>query len=251
MLWDDAAHLPEDTVRGEELPMMTHPEAHEYAWAPEGAVEIETPGAVLRADENWAVWIPAGLPHTVRPVDGRAILLPAFFPSRRCEDWFGEAVVLARDPHVDLLARHASQPGVHGARTAQREALALHALIGGSQRERELVGMGFVLPRQDPARSVARCLLRTPSRAEGLDQWAASMHVSARTLQRSFSTQTGLSFSGWRTRLRVRSAVPLLREGLSVAQAAAEVGFASPSAFSSACRTVTGRTPGSLRSADD
>lgn len=91
--------------------------------------------------------------------------------------------------------------------------------------------------------------MRAPARSEGLEQWAEAMHVSARTLQRSFSVQTGLSFSGWRTRLRARAAVPLLREGVSVAQAATEVGFASPMAFSSACRTVTGCTPGSLRTA--
>jgi AraC-like DNA-binding protein len=230
--------------------MMIHPREHEYAWAPQGAVEIETPGDVLRADENWAVWIPAGLPHTVRPVDDRAILLPAFFPARTCEDWFGEATVLARDPRVDVLAARAAQPGIHGLRTAQREALALHALIGGSQRERETLGPELAIPRQDPARSVARCLLRTPSRAEGLDEWAESVHVCARTLQRSFSSQTGMSFSAWRTRQRVRSAVPLLRDGLSVAEAAEAVGFASPSAFSSACRATTGRTPGDLRSAE-
>ncbi|WP_416241696.1 helix-turn-helix domain-containing protein [Brachybacterium paraconglomeratum] len=69
-------------------------------------------------------------------------------------------------------------------------------------------------------------------------------------MQRSFSSQTGLSFSAWRTRLRVRAAVPLLREGVSVARAAEAVGFSSPSAFSSACRTVTGRTPGCLRTAE-
>lgn len=230
--------------------MLSHPREHEYAWAPQGAVEIETPGAVLRADENWAVWIPAGVPHTVRPVDHRAILLPAFFPVALCEDWFGEAAVLARDARMDRLARRAGQPAVHGRRTAQREALALHALIGGSQAERETPGIGLALPREEPARSVARHLLRAPSRGEGLEQWARSAHCSARTLQRSFSSQTGLSFSAWRTRLRVRAAVPMLREGVSVARAAEAVGFSSPSAFSSACRTVTGRTPGTLRTAE-
>lgn len=113
--------------------MLSHPREHEYAWAPQGAVEIETPHAVLRADENWAVWIPAGLPHTIRPVDDGAIMLPAFFPASTCEDWFGEAVVIARDPQVDVLARRASQPAVHGLRTARRESLTLHAVLGGSR----------------------------------------------------------------------------------------------------------------------
>lgn len=227
--------------------MLSHPREHEYAWAPQGAVEIETPHAVLRADENWAVWIPAGLPHTIRPVDDDAIMLPAFFPASTCEDWFGEATVIARDAQVDVLARRASQPAVHGLRTARRESLSLHALLGGSRPVGDTSGIELVLPRREPARSVARHLMRAPARSEGLQHWAAAAHVSARTLQRSFSAQTGQSFSAWRTRLRIRAAAPLLREGMSVAQAAAEVGFASPSAFSAACRTVTGRSPGRLR----
>jgi AraC-like DNA-binding protein len=227
---------------------MIHAGEHEYAWAPRGAVDIETPAGVLRADAHWAVWIPESMPHAVRPVDDSAILLPVFFPSATCVDWFGEPTVLARDAAMDRRATRAGQPGIHGLRTARREALALHAGIGATRQSRLRAADGVVIPAHEPARTVALALLREPERTEQLAQWAQIVHVSARTLQRSFTAQTGQSFGAWRTRLRVRSGLPLLREGATVAQAAIEVGFASPSAFSAACRAETGSTPGRWRS---
>ncbi|HEY3503784.1 MAG TPA: helix-turn-helix domain-containing protein [Actinocatenispora sp.] len=56
--------------------------------------------------------------------------------------------------------------------------------------------------------------------------------------------RTGLSFTDWRTRVRLSAALEHMAAGRSVAQVARRVGYATPSAFVAAFRRQTGRTPG-------
>jgi AraC-like DNA-binding protein len=55
-----------------------------------------------------------------------------------------------------------------------------------------------------------------------------------------------MSFGQWRTQARMRAAVADLADGLPVGVVARRVGYATASAFVSAFRRCTGRTPGSF-----
>lgn len=222
--------------------MHVHEDAHEFCWTAHGIAEVRTPDGVFRADGDWAIWLPAGTPHDVSPLSDDAVVLPSFFLRARFSDWFGQAVPIERDRALDRLARIAGQPITHGS-AAGRALTALHTTIGATDDSVRPVR----LPREDPARSVALAMLREPHCTDGVEAWAARMHVSARTLQRSFTAQTGLPMRRWRTRARVRSGAAMLREGMSVAAAAQAVGFASASAFSAACLAETGLRPGQLQ----
>ncbi|WP_438453420.1 helix-turn-helix transcriptional regulator, partial [Streptomyces asiaticus] len=72
-------------------------------------------------------------------------------------------------------------------------------------------------------------------------------HSGVRTLSRLFLAETGLTFSQWRTRVRVRAAVGHLATGASVKTTARAVGYRKPSAFIAAFQRVTGQTPGTYR----
>ena len=67
--------------------------------------------------------------------------------------------------------------------------------------------------------------------------------MSPRTFTRHFQDETGLTSSQWRQRLRLQQAIMLLESGLSVTQAALELGYNSPSAFTHAFATLFGMTP--------
>ncbi|MET0863987.1 MAG: AraC family transcriptional regulator, partial [Nakamurella sp.] len=93
------------------------------------------------------------------------------------------------------------------------------------------------------ARAVARELTHDPGNDRQLDEWAAELHISAKTLQRDFRREFGTSYSRWRTKLRLQAARVLL-ESDSVAKVATRVGYSSPSAFISAFANEFGHTPG-------
>ncbi len=99
------------------------------------------------------------------------------------------------------------------------------------------------MPRDPRALRVARALLDNSSIDFDLDRWAEKAGASRRTLARIFRSDTGLGFAEWRARLRAIDGLARLSDGASVAETAASVGYASPSAFSAMIHRTLGHAP--------
>ncbi|MGB4780399.1 helix-turn-helix domain-containing protein [Microbacterium sp.] len=100
-----------------------------------------------------------------------------------------------------------------------------------------------VLPKAAAARTVAEALLRDPAQSLSIQEWAARVASSPRTLLRDFLADTGLTFEQWRLGCRLTAAVELLAAGYEVDQVAARVGFASRGGFRRAFQQRFGPTP--------
>src|SRR5262249_29399068 len=72
---------------------------------------------------------------------------------------------------------------------------------------------------------------------------AAEMATSARTLYRRFLTETGISFPRWKQQARLLESIRRLAEGVPVTTVAVDLGYESPSAFSTMCRRSLGVPP--------
>lgn len=99
------------------------------------------------------------------------------------------------------------------------------------------------MPVAAEARQVATWLTENVADQTSLEDFAAQLRVSSRTIQRQFIAGTGLSFSEWRAGVRVSAAVELLTLGFSVAVAANLVGFSATSSLTRAFRRHTGCPP--------
>jgi AraC-like DNA-binding protein len=99
------------------------------------------------------------------------------------------------------------------------------------------------MPRDERALRVARALLEDCALPHDLDRWADEAGASRRTLARLFRSETGLGFAEWRARLRAVDGLARLSDGASVADTAAAVGYASPSAFSAMIHRTLGQAP--------
>jgi len=100
-----------------------------------------------------------------------------------------------------------------------------------------------IMPKAGGARKVADALLRNPALDLTVDEWAAQVLSSPRTLLRDFRADTGLTFEQWRLRCRLSAAVEFLAAGFGIDQVAARVGFATRSGFTRAFRQQFGSTP--------
>ncbi len=98
-------------------------------------------------------------------------------------------------------------------------------------------------PKAAGARAVAEGLLRDPALDLTVEDWAAVVHSSPRTLRRDFRTGTGFTFEQWRLRCRLCAAVEFVAAGYGVDQVAARVGFASRNGFTRAFKQQFGSTP--------
>lgn len=70
---------------------------------------------------------------------------------------------------------------------------------------------------------------------------------SARTLYRRFLAETGISFVQWRKQASLLTAVRLLAAGRPVTEVALDLGYESPSAFSTMFRRRLGVSPRDFR----
>ena len=100
-----------------------------------------------------------------------------------------------------------------------------------------------MMPRASGARAVAEELIRDPALDLTVEDWAAGVPSSPRTLRRDFLADTGLTFEQWRLRCRLSAAVEFLAVGYGVDQVAARVGFASRNGFTRAFKQQFGPTP--------
>ncbi len=159
----------------------------------------------------------SGLPFVAQPVvDMSRFALPSDFPVWRQED---ELDSLSELDLLETVARWLTLLG--GGPSTQTSALATKALLDVRERI-----------AQDPA---TRPEMTELERLSGLDRW---------TLARQFRAAFGTSPSRFRTCRQLASAQQLIGQGVPIAQAAADAGFADQSHFSRHFKRAYGFTPG-------
>lgn len=90
-------------------------------------------------------------------------------------------------------------------------------------------------------------LHRNPGDRRSTGELAASIHTTARTLERRCRRELGMPLNEWRQRLKLISAIEALEAGKTVQQIAHELGYATTSAFIAMFRRATGTTPEQYR----
>ena len=87
-------------------------------------------------------------------------------------------------------------------------------------------------------------LLADPTRHPTLAGWAADAGASPRTVARLFREQLGTSFGPWRQQVLLARALTLAARGRPMGLIAADLGYASASAFTAMVRRSVGVPPG-------
>ena len=82
-----------------------------------------------------------------------------------------------------------------------------------------------------------------PASERSLTEWALTVGASSRTLARLFRRETGMSFGAWRQQVRLVEALGRLATGQPVTTVALDLGYQSPSAFTSMFRRALGCAP--------
>ena len=86
-------------------------------------------------------------------------------------------------------------------------------------------------------------LAEEPGDAATLADWATELGVDAKTIQRRFARETGMTFGQWRQQARLLHALERLALGDRVVDVALALGYDSPSAFATMFKRQFGETP--------
>jgi AraC-like DNA-binding protein len=232
---------------------------HSHLWgqlvfSEQGAVRVETQGlspnhtADHAADHAFivppgrAVWIPPGIQHAVTAIqqaDLRTVYIQAgALPWPHCRVM--EASPLMQSL-VAALAQNDNQAPTLDVDQAREQALM--ALVLDEALRARPVRLGLPMPTEPRLRRLCQALLDEPGRHTDLAGWASEVGASERTLHRLFRSELGTGFREWRAQLLLAHGLTLAARGKPMGVIAAELGYASASAFSAMVTRTVGMPP--------
>jgi len=231
----------------------TRVEPHSHPWAQvamsaTGVIRMTAAHSTYLVPPSRALWIPPGVEHVVTVLEDADIRTLYVLPAARFiglggspfEQW-PECRVLEVSPLLrELVAHLDTTPGV-GRPEAREQCLA--ALILDELRRAAPVRLGIDLPVDKRLRQLCEAVLNQPTRWATLADWARQAGASPRTVARLFRSELGTSFVQWRQQVLLAHALTLAARKLPMATIAAELGYASASAFSAMVTRTLGAPP--------
>jgi len=233
-----------------------HHACAQIALSATGVVRMTMADGSFIVPPSRALWIPPGVEHAVTVVeDAELLTLYLHQPRGRCGPQVARAVDapwrecrvlevsgLLRALALELDARPDAPGLALSADELQREKR-LSALLFDELRRARPVPLGIAMPLEKRLRALCEAMLDDPTRHTTLDAWARDVGASPRTVARLFRSELQTSFVQWRQQVLLARAVTLAARKLPMAHIAAELGYASASAFSAMVRRSVGAPP--------
>jgi AraC-like DNA-binding protein/quercetin dioxygenase-like cupin family protein len=266
-----------DFPAGEILARHRHRRA-QLVYAVEGVMTVETDAGLWVVPPLRAVWVPAGVVHSIR-MTGRVLMRTLYFEPASVADVAvppGPAVLTVSPLLRELIVRVVDRIGVgrvdergpasaspRGGRGADspREhsghcsgsgepspkrptldttvALLLDELV-----EAPVSPLEIPVPADVRLRRITDALRADPSDGRDMEAWARLAGMSERSLARAFPEATGMTLVRWRQQVRLLRALERLAIGESVTAVTMDLGYGSVSAFVKLFRESFGVTPG-------
>jgi AraC-like DNA-binding protein len=205
----------------------------------DGVAAVTTPDGTWVVPPQRAVWVPAETEHWVRCPTAATMRALFVMPDvtglpRRC-------CVIAVSPLLrELISRAADFPVDYDEKGPDGRVM---VLILDEIRALPALPLHLPWPADARLRRVCEALKADPAENRTLEDWARASGASARTLARLFRKETGMSFGGWRQQARLLEALGRLASGSPVTTVALDLGYQSPSAFTSMFRRALGTSP--------
>ena len=235
--------LSYDYASGHRVPTHKHAE-HQLVFAAAGVMTVSTPEGAWIVPPNRAVWVPAGVEHAIRmsgAVSMRTLYVPRrLAPTRGLPE---RCTVLEVSPLLREIVLAGVRRGGLDVSRDPRDANLFRVLLD-ELRSLPVRALHLPFPRDPRALRLAARLQAQPGERGRAHDLATGTGASARTIERLFRAETGMSLGTWRQQLRLARALEQLAAGESVTAVAIDAGYAGTSAFVSAFKTSFGQTPG-------
>jgi AraC-like DNA-binding protein len=224
---------------GWDVPPHTH-RWHQLVYASSGVMKLRAAGGTWIVPPSRAVWVPADVKHSIH-MAGAVSMRTLYLAPRSSRSLPRDCRVMDVSPLLrELILRAVELGSLERGRPAHA---ALARLIVDELAPRPLAALHLPDPNDRRAARVARLVHDDPADRRPLHELAARSGASARTIERCFRLETGMSFGKWRQQLRLGVSLQRLAAGASVTEAAFDSGYDSVSAFIAAFRLTFGETP--------
>jgi AraC-like DNA-binding protein/quercetin dioxygenase-like cupin family protein len=231
--------LPTEYPPGYQVPAHRH-SRDQLLQALTGVVMVSTDQGRWMVPPEHAMWIPAGVEHSVEMLGEASIHSIYVTPDAIAGLPDGLRVVGLTDLARSLIVEAVTQ--APATQPSSREGLILALLLHEIPRlpERPL---GLPFPVEPRLVALCRRFVEAPSPHATIDEWAKTLAMSRRTFTRVFHRETGLSFSTWRQQACLFAALPRLAAGEPVTTVALDLGYESAAAFTTMFKRMLGTSP--------
>lgn len=240
----------------------TRVDPHSHPWAQvamssAGVIRMTAARSTYIVPPSRALWIPPGVEHIVTVIEDAEIrTLYLHQDVGQCGPHGqnrglpgmpgnGSAWTECRVLEVSSLMRElvAHLPTAPGAVPTSERERCLSVLILDELQHASPVKLGIDLPADKRLRTLCEAVLDAPARWATLDGWARHAGASPRTVARLFRSELGTSFGQWRQQVLLAHALTLAARKQPMAHIAAELGYASASAFTAMVKRSVGAPP--------
>ncbi len=241
-------------------------EPHQHAWgqvafSATGVSRVTAVNSTFIVPPSRAVWVPPGVEHTVtvmQEADMRTLYVHQpegrIGPDVNLEEaaaWRHCRVIevspLLRElvlqlSLIDSVREADTALDADAAATRDRECW-MSALVLDELRRARPVALGVALPQDKRLRALCEAVLDAPARHATLQGWAGEAGASPRTVARLFQRELGTSFVLWRQQVLLAKALSMAARRQPMSHIAAELGYASASAFTAMVTRSVGMPP--------
>lgn len=233
----------------------THIDPHQHPWAQlafsmTGVLRVTAGRGSYIVPPSRAVWIPPGVEHVVSVVEDAELRAVYVFqdenhcgpdgPAPPDSPWRECRVLEVSNLMHELVMQLTVEPGERSPTDREHH---LSMLMLDELRRAHPVPLGVDLPHDKRLLALCEAVIDDPSRWRTLDEWAGSTGASPRTIARLFRSELGTTFLQWRQQVLLSKALSMAARKVPMAVISAELGYASPSAFTAMVRRSVGAPP--------
>ena len=213
---------------------------HQLIYASEGVMWVQTAQGDWVVPPNRAVWVPAGVEHGIQ-MTGSVFVQTLYLARQLSSALPVRCCAVNVSPLLRELIRHTVKLGMLDKKDPPRARLI--GVLVDQLSALPTIPLQLPWPSDERAQRAAAWLREHPHDACVIKQVAKRVALSARTIERLFQKETGLTFGRWRQQLRLLHALRLLAAGRPVTAVALDVGYESASAFIAMSKRTLGVTP--------
>jgi AraC-like DNA-binding protein len=213
----------------------------QFLYAVSGTIKLTMEAGCWIIPPKRAVWLPAGFVHqtgSIGQLEMRTLYIdpvaaPAALPQ-------GPRMLRVSPLLHELVLRVMAMPLEYDERG--QDGQIIKALLGEIDWSPiHPVSLPFL--RDKRLRHIEQSFLSNPAERKTLEQWAATLDISPRTLSRLVLKEINLTFQTWRDQIRAFVAIPMLTEGRPLVEIADALGYETAWAFTAMFKRITGKTP--------
>ena len=226
-------------ARGHHVKPHWHARA-QFIFAVAGTMRVRTPRHAWIVPPSRALWVPSHTVHEIQ-MHGVVEMRSLYVNDAAGAGMPSTCVVLNVTPLLrELVVRAVALPVRYD---EDGDDGVLMRLLMAEIRRLPQCALDLPLPESPDLTQLCERLLTDLStrRPCGLD--ADDMNTSTRTLYRRFVRETGITFARWKQQARLLESIRRLAEGMPVTTVALDLGYESPSAFSTMFRRSLGIAP--------